>query len=211
MTKEEFLFLIAGYLSGSVLYSYLLPKYLMKIDIMSMSEDGNPGTANVFKYAGAPMGIFVLCLELLKGYVPIHLAMQTLDISNSVFGLILAAPVLGHAYPFLNWKKGGKSIAVSFGVLLGLTPLWIPVLLLAACYLVFSLIIVIRPHFYRSVLTFLIFFAGVMWKVPLHSIVIGSGIISLTVICRHFLRYHGEKFKVLLPREALKIDSWKRD
>ena len=202
-TVQELLYIIGGYLSGSVLYSYLLPKYFKKVDVMQESDDGNPGTANVFKCVGIPMGILVLCLELLKGFVPVHLALQTADISKKTFGLILAAPVLGHAYPVWNPQKGGKAIAVSFGVLLGLFPFWTPVLLLASFYISFSLIVIIRPHFFRSIFTFLLFIGGVVCMVPIPGIVVGCAIISLIVIRKHFVRYQGEKLKIaILGREV---------
>lgn len=198
-TVQELLFIVGGYLSGSVLYSYLLPKYLKKTDITQVSDDGNPGTANVFKCVGIPMGILVLCLELLKGFLPVHLALRTVAFSRNAFALILAAPVLGHAYPFWNLKKGGKSIAVSFGALLGLIPVWTPVLVLAAFYLSFSLIIIIQPHFFRSVITYLLFTGGVLCTVPIPSVVFGCAMISLIVIRKHFVRYQGEKLKIKIP------------
>lgn len=199
LTLQEILFIAGGYLSGSVLYSYLLPKLLKKIDITQESDDGNPGTANVFKCVGIPMGILVLCLELLKGFVPVHFAMRSVDLSKPVFALILAAPVLGHAYPVWGLKKGGKAIAVSFGVLLGIVPLWTPVLLLAAFYVSFSLIVIIQPHFFRSIITFLLFIVGVMFTVPVSSIVLGCTMISLIVVRKHFVRYQGEKLKIKIP------------
>ena len=42
-------FTIIGYLSGSIVYSYFLPKLFFKKDILKISDDGNPGCANVFK------------------------------------------------------------------------------------------------------------------------------------------------------------------
>ena len=157
ITWQEWCYIIGGYLSGSILYSYLLPKALKGIDITAESPDGNPGTANAFTCAGIPIGILVLCMELLKGYLPVHLALREVNPARWSFALILAAPVFGHACPFLQPQKGGKAIAVSFGVLLGLVPFWLPVLSLAALYLIFSLVIVIDPHFYRSVCTFVLF------------------------------------------------------
>ena len=76
ITWQEWCYIIGGYLSGSVLYSYLLPKALKGIDITAESPDGNPGTANAFTCAGIPIGILVLCMELLKGYLPVHLALR---------------------------------------------------------------------------------------------------------------------------------------
>lgn len=37
-------FVIGGYLLGSILFAYVLPKLTRHIDIREMSEDGNPGT-----------------------------------------------------------------------------------------------------------------------------------------------------------------------
>lgn len=113
-----------------------------------------------------------------------------------MFGFVLAAPVLGHAFPFWNPKMGGKSIAVSFGVLLGLIPYWSPVLTLAVCYLMFSLVIVIRPHLFRSIVTFAIFFGMVVVKRMPLGIVAGAGILSCTVIWKHLIKYQNERLEI---------------
>ena len=57
-------FSIAGYLSGSILYAYWIPKILFGKDICALSPDGNPGTANAFVYGGFRAGILALLLEL---------------------------------------------------------------------------------------------------------------------------------------------------
>ena len=196
MTGQYFFYILGGYLSGSVLYGYFLPKYVKKMDITKESPDQNPGVANAFIYAGARIGLCALVLELLKGYLPVHVAMQMLDQRNLMFGFVLAAPVLGHAFPFWNPKMGGKSIAVSFGVLLGLIPYWSPVLTLAVCYLMFSLVIVIRPHLFRSIVTFAIFFGMVVVKRMPLGIVAGAGILSCTVIWKHLIKYQNERLEI---------------
>lgn len=66
-------FVIGGYLLGSILFAYVLPKLTRHIDIREMSEDGNPGTYNAFRYGGVICGICVLLLELLKGFLPVWL------------------------------------------------------------------------------------------------------------------------------------------
>ena len=58
-------FVIGGYLLGSILFAYVLPKLTRHIDIREMSEDGNPGTYNAFRYGGVICGICALLLELL--------------------------------------------------------------------------------------------------------------------------------------------------
>ncbi len=57
---NELFFILVGYLSGSILYAYLLPKYICHIDIMKDSDDHNPGTFNAFALAGTQVGILVL-------------------------------------------------------------------------------------------------------------------------------------------------------
>ena len=68
---NELFFILVGYLSGSILYAYLLPKYICHIDIMKDSDDHNPGTFNAFALAGTQVGILVIALELLKGFLAI--------------------------------------------------------------------------------------------------------------------------------------------
>lgn len=205
MTTQYLFYILFGYLSGSVLYGYLLPKYIKKIDVTKESPDQNPGVANAFLCAGAPIGFCALMLELLKGYLPVHAAMHVLNPRHLIFGLVLAAPVLGHAFPFWNPKMGGKSIAVSFGVLLGLVPYWRPVLILAVCYLMFSIVIVIRPHFFRSVVTFAIFWGMVIIKRGPLGITTGTGILSFVVIWKHLVKYQNERLEITFPGRQEKV------
>lgn len=191
------LFALAGYLSGSILYAYLLPKWFCNIDITQHSKDKNPGTANAFEFAGINIGILVVVCELAKAFLPVFLAKRVLDIGDPMFALVIAAPVFGHAFPFWCITKGGKSIAASFGTLLGLLPTqYMPVLILAICYILFSIIIIIRPHIYRSIVTYMIFSILSFFMVDVASIVIASCLISAVVIFKHLKRYDGERFQV---------------
>lgn len=188
---------VLGYLSGSIMYAYLIPKIFLNKDIREESEDGNPGTANVFLNAGAKWGILVLFFEIAKGFLPIAVGTKFLNPSSIYFAFVLAAPVIGHAFPILFRARGGKAIAVSFGVLLGLWPYREPVMILAFFYLFFSVILVINPHFYRSVITFFCFGFVCVRQIPQKGIVIGCIGIALIVIWKHYVKYHGEKLKVM--------------
>lgn len=199
---EYLAFMILGYFSGSVMYACTIPKLVCGKDVRESSRDKNPGTANVFMFAGAGLGIFVLCCELLKGFVPVYLAAQRLDTASLSFAFIMAAPVAGHAFSVFLKGKGGKAIAVSFGVLLGLFPILPPVLALAFFYLLFSLVFVILPHLYRSAVTFACFSLAVAvfsHRDPVQmpeSIALGCLLISGIVIYKHI--YAGEKSKFTL-------------
>ena len=189
-------YMAAGYVSGSVLYAYLLPRLLRHIDITTQSDDGNPGTANAFLYAGIPVGILVVIAEVAKGFVPVWLAARVLDTRRLWFALVLAAPVVGHAFPFWRIRGGGKAIAVSFGALLGLWPQYRPVAILAGLYLFYSLIVRIRPHSYRSIVTFFCFGVLSFLLVDSAAVVIGSLLIAAVVIYQHLRWIRGDTFGV---------------
>ncbi len=186
---------LAGFFSGSICYAYHLPKLLKGIDIVSLSDDHNPGAFNAIEQVGFPIGILALILELLKGYLPVHIASMFLGIDSLWFAPVIAAPVLGHASGILYPFPGGKSIAVSFGVLLGLLPFNRIVLLLAFWYVLFSVLIIIPDHADRSVMTFVCFAAtsvAVVFISRCYAVVIACLIISAVVTYKHlhhFIRW----------------------
>lgn len=196
----DYLFwIVFGYLSGSLLFALWLPRLICHVDVTQVSDDGNPGTFNVFQHCGAVLGGIVLALELGKAFFPVHMASQAVDMGRWPFALVIAAPVLGHAFPFWDHKKGGKSIAASFGALLGLHPLLMPVILLAGCYLLFSLVVVINPHAIRSMATFAVWMAGCCRILGPSVIALGCCLVGLTVIGKHVKMYQGERLTLNLP------------
>lgn len=70
MTGKYLFYIIAGYLAGSIQLGYYLPKYFRQVDVTKVSPDGNPGTANAFKYGGFLVGLSVLLGDLAKGFFP---------------------------------------------------------------------------------------------------------------------------------------------
>lgn len=83
--------------------------------------DGNPGALNLWKAAGYRLGIVGVLLDFMKGYLVVRLAVEVGGITGYGGISIALAPILGHAFsPFLR-GKGGKAIAVTFGVWSGLT------------------------------------------------------------------------------------------
>lgn len=201
----RYLFWIAvGFLSGSILYAYFIPKYINHVDICECSDDKNPGTANAFKYAGFWAGISVILCELLKAFFPVFFAARNVDTTKLPFAFIMAAPVAGHAFSIFFKGNGGKAIAASFGVLLALYPNTYPFAILAVLYIFFSTIIIITPHFYRSIITFILFITMVFFAVPTPSIRLGCGLIAGITILKHIMKFHGEAFGVhtLFSRHA---------
>ncbi len=187
---------LIGYLSGSVLYGYLIPKYINHIDVCVVSDDGNPGTANAFKYAGFKAGISVILCEILKAFLPIYIAAKRVDPTRLPFAFVIAAPVAGHAFSIFFKGKGGKAIAASFGAVIALFPNTIPFAALALFYIFFSTIIIISPHLFRSIVTFILFTVTVCLKVSAPPIRLGCGLIAAITIKKHLVSYHGEALQI---------------
>lgn len=150
-------FIIVGYLSGSILYAKIFGWLFKHEDITLDTKDHNPGTANAFMKGGFVCGTLTLICELLKGFFPVYFYCQLArHYETPEFGLafVLLAPVLGHAFPFLHAAQGGKGIAVTFGSLLGAAPGITAALVLAFFFLMFSLVIRVSPHIYRTAVTY---------------------------------------------------------
>lgn len=110
---------IISFLSGSLMFSFWLVR-LSGRDPRAVG-DGNPGAVNAFKVAGPVIGSLGLLLDFLKGAIPVGLGYWHLQIGGLLLALTIIAPVLGHAFsPWLRFR-GGKAIAVTFGVWCGIT------------------------------------------------------------------------------------------
>jgi acyl-phosphate glycerol 3-phosphate acyltransferase len=106
-------------LSGSLMFSYWLG--LLARHNLRTVGDGNPGGVNLWKAAGYRLGLAGIALDFLKGYLPVWALLHAGAAAGTGLVPVAAAPVMGHAFsPFLRFK-GGKGIAVTFGVWSALT------------------------------------------------------------------------------------------
>src|SRR3989338_6376943 len=112
--------IILGYLMGAIPTGYIFGRALAGIDIRQHGS-GNLGATNVLRVLGKGPGFLVLVLDILKGMLAVALIPDLLGLTGTFDRVVLAiAAVCGHNWTvFLNFK-GGKGIATSFGVLLGL-------------------------------------------------------------------------------------------
>jgi acyl-phosphate glycerol 3-phosphate acyltransferase len=120
-----------GYLLGSIPTGYWVGKTLKGIDIREVGS-GSTGATNVARNVGKGAGIFVLIVDVLKGYLPVTLAIylqkaQMLDqVPYSdwmiIPTLVAAMTLIGHSKSiFLNFK-GGKSAATALGNVVAMQP-----------------------------------------------------------------------------------------
>jgi len=134
---ETALFVLAGYLAGSMPFGYWLPRVLKGVDVRKTGS-GNIGATNVWRAFGRWYGLPVVLLDVAKGFVPTLLA--TIYAGHLVGVLTGAAAMLGHARPlFLRFEKGGKMVATCGGAFLGVAP--VVGLVAAAVWIVFFLFI----------------------------------------------------------------------
>jgi len=126
-----FVFAIIGaYLVGSIPSGLLIAKAHGK-DLRSIGS-GNIGATNVSRALGRKWAYICFLLDTLKGLVPMLATMfftRTIQgsgaINQRVVWLWLAvgcAAILGHIFPVYIKFRGGKGVATSFGVALGLWP-----------------------------------------------------------------------------------------
>ncbi len=148
-----------GYLLGSVPTGLILSKLFSKVDPRK-SGSKNIGATNIFRTAGKSLGILTLLGDLLKGAIPVVIAIQwgESDLWIAISGL---TPFLGHIFPIFLGFKGGKGVATALGVYLVISPI--------------------------AVLIEFLIFAGIVWKwrfISLGSITCGTTIPILIAFFR---------------------------
>lgn len=110
---------LAAFVLGAVPFSIIIGRWFLGKDIRDYG-DGNPGATNVFRAGGQKLGYLAVFLDVAKGVPFVFLAHAYFDLSGVALVVVAMFAVLGHAFsPFLGWR-GGKSVAVTFGVLLAL-------------------------------------------------------------------------------------------
>ena len=112
--------IVFSYLIGSIPTAYIFGKALKNIDIRQHGS-GNVGATNVFRVMGKGAGTLVLLLDIFKGFWVVAIAGEVLGLVDIWQRILLSiAVVLGHNYTLFLGFKGGKGVATSLGVLIGL-------------------------------------------------------------------------------------------
>jgi len=117
--------IIAAYLLGSVPFGLLLAAAHGK-DLRKIGS-GNIGATNLSRALGKKWAYFCFILDASKGLLPTLIAGKIitgpLDATKLLFWMLVGiAAISGHVFPIFLKFKGGKGVATSFGVALGLWP-----------------------------------------------------------------------------------------
>jgi acyl phosphate:glycerol-3-phosphate acyltransferase len=124
---------LAAYLLGSIPTSYWVGRGIYGVDLRREGS-GNLGATNTYRILGGKAAFPVLVVDILKGWIPV--ALFPLALAGGVGGagmeagpagegwplLFGGAAILGHVFSFWVGFRGGKGVATSTGVFLGLAP-----------------------------------------------------------------------------------------
>jgi len=118
--------IIGAYLLGSIPFGLIIAAAHGK-ELRSIGS-GNIGATNIARALGRKWAYFCFLLDVLKGLIPMLVAGILMQVDNPTPGLVSlwllvgCAAILGHIFPIYVKFKGGKGVATSFGVALGLWP-----------------------------------------------------------------------------------------
>jgi acyl phosphate:glycerol-3-phosphate acyltransferase len=108
-----------AYLCGSIPTGVLLSN-LRGLDPRDVGS-GNIGATNVLRTAGPALGFLTLVGDAAKGWVPVALVIRAGQ-GEDVVALVALAAFCGHLYSCFLRLRGGKGVATALGVLIGLAP-----------------------------------------------------------------------------------------
>ncbi|WP_217585509.1 glycerol-3-phosphate 1-O-acyltransferase PlsY [Lentibacillus saliphilus] len=117
---EFVMYAIIAYLLGSIPSALIVGKIAFKIDIREHGS-GNLGATNAFRVLGIKAGSIVTLSDILKGTVATLIpVLMGAELHPLLIGLFA---VLGHTYPLFAKFRGGKAVATSAGIVLGVYPI----------------------------------------------------------------------------------------
>ncbi len=202
-----------AYLLGSVPFAFLIARAHGK-DLRAIGS-GNLGATNLARAAGRKWGYICFALDVLKGFVPMVVVGAIADTPDESLALALwlavgIAAILGHVFSIFLKFKGGKGVATSFGVALGLWP-YFTVCALIALVLWVAVVLIWRYVSLASICASVIFpialLLGILvvssWRSSnLWPLLIAAIAIPVLVIVRH-----RENIRRLLAGTESKIRS----
>lgn len=119
MDTPTLLWIVAGYLLGSIPFGLLLTR-MNGIDIRTVGS-GNIGTTNVLRTGNKGLAAATLVLDAGKGAAAVLLARAFAGTEAAMLAGVAA--FIGHCFPVWLGFRGGKGVATLLGVALAAVPL----------------------------------------------------------------------------------------
>jgi glycerol-3-phosphate acyltransferase PlsY len=115
------LWLLAGYLLGSIPSSYLVARWFGGVDLRQLGSK-NLGATNLYRTLGwryaLPAGVF----DVAKGMVPVVVFAPRAGSGDWVPLALGISAIVGHVFSVFVGFRGGKGVATAAGAVLGLAP-----------------------------------------------------------------------------------------
>lgn len=124
---EISLYIIIAYFLGSIPTAVWIGKSKFGIDIREQGSK-NAGATNTFRVLGKRAGIIVLSIDIVKGIVAVlipFISGYSDWRSDALINIQLTCGIIavaGHIFPLFAKFKGGKGVATSLGIILGIHP-----------------------------------------------------------------------------------------
>lgn len=169
----------ASYALGSIPTGLILGLKLRGMDIREHGSR-NIGATNTLRVLGKKLGAAALAGDLLKGLLPVVIAQHVLAWPHAPLLCGLAA-ILGHTASLYLKFRGGKGVATSAGVFLGLCPLPTGIALG-----VFAGVVALTRMVSAGSIAAALAFGGAVWLLP-HSLplrIVGTAM-ALLILVRH--------------------------
>jgi len=189
--------LLLAYLLGSIPWGLILTRIFAGNDIR-LKGSGNIGATNVTRETGVIPGILTLAGDVLKGAVPVYLALLAfgpLKGSGQIYlPCVLLAAFLGHLFPiYLRFRDGGKGVATAAGCFVVVSP----VAVVAAAVIFIVMLLIARRVSVGSLCAAAVLPAAVWFATNSAIMSATAGIVAFLI----FIRHHDNLKRLLTGKE----------
>lgn len=207
------MFIIAAYLFGAFPTAYVIHR-IRKGDDIRKYGSGNVGGTNVARTLGTGYGVLTIIVDVVKGFIPILVLyfiypyIYPQDKNLILLSIVSIAVILGHDFPVYIKFKGGKGIAASLGVVIGVStlpfinnPMWLKILPFIIIFGAWAVIFaVFRIVSLASLITavavpIVFYFIGYTWPM----------VIAAFLLCALTFITHRENIKRLIIKKEKKL------
>ncbi|MBM3126993.1 MAG: glycerol-3-phosphate acyltransferase [Chloroflexi bacterium] len=195
------IFPVFGYLCGSLPFAIWITRLVKGVDVRD-SGSGHATTTNTIRQAGFGWGALVLVLDIVKGFLPVYLAVKYSG-NPWVIAITAALAAAGHCWPVFAGFRGGMGLATLGGTLLAVNPLAFLI-----CLALLILLVLVVHHSARASVFTGILAAPALWLLNVRDVSIHVAVAGGLVIAFRFLIDWNRKYRELwLDREKTGKDS----
>ena len=153
-------YVLTAFFLGSLPFGHWLA-LVRGVDLRKQGS-GNTGATNVGRVLGKKWGMFIFVLDLGKGWIAVALAKSVGNLPETWSITVGVSAVVGHIFsPWLGFR-GGKGVATSAGILIGLAP-WVALGVALIWFLIFQMSRTVSVASLCAATAFPVF---VFWLIP---------------------------------------------